>query len=112
MKKSLILFIVYLPVLALAQGSGSALNFDGTDDYVSAGAIGTTHTIEFWVNSTNLINGTATATPIMSFNGAINDKYIWINNAFGAVANETITFGYGSGATGQKSYITTVLPSG
>ncbi|MEO6902566.1 MAG: LamG-like jellyroll fold domain-containing protein [Bacteroidia bacterium] len=109
--KRLLIYFLFLPAFIFPQGSGKALNFDGTNDYVSAGAIGTANTIEFWVNSTNAINGTAAATPILSLNGPVSDKYIWINDAFGLVSGETITIAYGNGA-GQKSYITTVLQTG
>ena len=54
--KKILLCLLVLPTLVFSQGAANTLNFDGTDDYVSVGAIGKAYTIEFWVNSTNRID--------------------------------------------------------
>ncbi len=110
--KKIAFCLFFLPVVVFSQGASKALNFDGTNDYVSVGAIGTFHTIEFWINSNNNIDGVSTAKPIMSFNGAVPDMYIWSNNAFGAVAGETITLGSAASGNQEKTYITNVLLPG
>lgn len=110
--KKFIIYFYLMPVLAFSQGAAKTLNFDGTNDYVSVGAIGTFHTVEFWINSTNTIDGVSASKPIMSFNGSVPDMYIWLNGAFAGVGNETITLGSANAGNQEKTYITTVLQAG
>ncbi len=110
--KKFIIYFYLMPVLAFSQGAAKTLNFDGTNDYVSVGAIGTFHTVEFWINSTNTIDGVSASKPIMSFNGSVPDMYIWLNGAFAGVGNETIILGSANAGNQEKTYITTVLQAG
>ncbi|MEO1216161.1 MAG: LamG-like jellyroll fold domain-containing protein [Bacteroidota bacterium] len=78
---------------ALAQG-GNALSFDGIDDVVTIGTIpGSFHTIEFYINSNDVLDGSGNSVLLFNFNSA--SFWIALNNVTGAVVDETVIISSG-----------------
>ena len=87
--KSLLPFFFFL-IPSFSFSTESTLNFDGNNDYISLGSIGTVHTIEFWMNADYPIDGIDNFTPLLSFND-LNNAYITTNNTFSFIQGETIS---------------------
>jgi hypothetical protein len=105
-------FLIIFSINARAQGAGHALYFDGSntnDRYVNVNsAIGTVHTIEFWVNSDIELNG-GTGQPAFYFNSD-NNQYIWLNSSTSSITGETVGFSVGN--TANRTYTTQNMPVG
>ncbi len=78
------------PVATDNCSNGNSLAFDGVDDFVSLGSLGSAQTIEFWMNADASFDPSQEYNMLFNFNNSIYN-YIATGNITGSISGETLS---------------------